>query len=29
MAGAEFQAFIKADEERAHKIFEEEGWLVK
>ena len=29
MAGAEFKAFIKADEERARKIFEEEGWLVK
>jgi tripartite-type tricarboxylate transporter receptor subunit TctC len=29
MAGAEFRAFIKADQERAHKIFAEEGWLVK
>jgi tripartite-type tricarboxylate transporter receptor subunit TctC len=29
MAGAEFKAFIKADEERARKIFQEEGWLVK
>jgi tripartite-type tricarboxylate transporter receptor subunit TctC len=29
MAGAEFKAFIKADEERGRKIFEEQGWLVK
>ena len=29
MAGAEFKAFIKTDEERARKIFQEEGWLVK
>jgi len=29
MAGADFKAFIKADEERARKIFEEQGWLVK
>jgi len=29
MAGPEFRAFIRADQERAHKIFEEEGWLVK
>ncbi len=25
----DFKAFIKTDEERAHKIFEDEGWLVK
>jgi tripartite-type tricarboxylate transporter receptor subunit TctC len=29
MAGPDFKAFIKADQERAHKIFEDEGWLVK
>ncbi len=29
MSGADFKAFIKTDEERAHKIFEDEGWLVK
>jgi tripartite-type tricarboxylate transporter receptor subunit TctC len=29
MAGAEFRTFIKVDQERAHKVFEEEGWLVK
>ena len=29
MAGADFKAFIKADEERGRKLFEEQGWLVK
>ena len=29
MAGADFKAFIKTDEERGRKIFEEQGWLVK
>jgi len=29
LTGAEFKAFIKTDEERARKIFVEEGWLVK
>jgi tripartite-type tricarboxylate transporter receptor subunit TctC len=29
MAPAELKAFMKADEERGRKIFEEQGWLVK
>ncbi len=29
MAGPEFKTFIKADEERARKVYQEEGWLVK
>ena len=29
MAPAELKAFIKTDEERGRKLFEEQGWLVK
>ena len=29
MAPADLKAFIKADEERGRKLFEEQGWLVK
>jgi putative tricarboxylic transport membrane protein len=29
MSPAELKAFIKADEERGRKLFEEQGWLVK
>ena len=29
MGPAELKAFIKADEERGRKLFEEQGWLVK
>jgi tripartite-type tricarboxylate transporter receptor subunit TctC len=29
MGPQDLKAFIKADEARARKIYEEEGWLVK